>query len=527
MPYEITATKFRPQTFDELIGQEFVASTLKNSIQNKEIANAYLLSGPRGVGKTSAARVIAKALNCDEGPTGKPCNKCSNCVTITQGNNSDVIEIDGASNTSINDVRVIQEEIMYPPVNSKYKVYIIDEVHMLSKSAFNALLKTIEEPPEKVVFIFATTEVTKVLATIRSRCQQFNFRLIPSDLLYKSLIRVLDSYNVKYEEKAIRWVANQGQGSMRDSYTLLDQVTSFCDKDITLRKIQEKLGLVGEERLSNLVRGIIGKNRETIFLEYFSMIEKGISPDQIITELIEFFRNILLIKSNLSSNRFIGFNPELYDKKFAEIFSFEELENILEILFKSYEKIRITVDVQAEVEICLLRLLNYKDLIRPNQIITQLNLLKKVLLRETNAQFINDDAPTSIIQSNNKIEDASNEKEEKERSYNIKLDADKSEILKILKNKLSESHFQLASALNHIVLIEEKNNTMYLYFNHKMHFDIAKSNEDVLTQGAIEIIGSSYNKDFRIVVKYTEEKELTTTEINKQNIKEIFHGEEV
>src|SRR4030042_5150078 len=217
MSHDVTASKYRPQTFDELIGQEFVASSLKNSINNNKIANAYLLSGPRGVGKTSAARIIAKALNCKEGPTGSPCNKCDSCTTITQGYNTDVIEIDGASNTSINDIRVIQEEILYPPVNSKYKVYIIDEVHMLSKSAFNALLKTIEEPPEYVVFIFATTEVNKVLPTIRSRCQQFNFRLIPSELIYKLLKNVLSKYKIKYDEQAIIWIAKEGQGSMRDS----------------------------------------------------------------------------------------------------------------------------------------------------------------------------------------------------------------------------------------------------------------------------------------------------------------------
>jgi DNA polymerase-3 subunit gamma/tau len=533
MPHYVTATKFRPQTFDELIGQEFVVASLKNSISNNRIANAYLLSGPRGVGKTSIARIIAKALNCEKGPTENPCNKCDNCISISQGSNSDVIEIDGASNTSINDIRVIQEEILYAPVSSKHKVYIIDEVHMLSKSAFNALLKTIEEPPENVVFIFATTEVNKVLPTIRSRCQQFNFRLIPVDLIYKLLINVLDSYKIKYEEQAITWIAKEGQGSMRDSYTLLDQVISFCEGEITYKKIQTKLGLVGEEKVLSLVQGIINNKRELFFTEYYSMLEFGISPEQIVIELIDFFKTILLVKSNVTNKNILGKNITLFNKELINAFTFQEVENILEILFKTYESSRFSIDVQAEVELCLIKVLNYKELIRPRQIISELNILKQALLKKESTEAVSlkekkeanekkDENINSIVHENSKV---------KKEGRNIKLQAEKSEILKIIKAKLANSHFQLFTALNNVAVVEEKENTMYLYFTHRMHYDIAKDSEDLLTQEAISIIGEKYNKDFKIRVelknKENIESKATNSEVNIENVKNIFHGKEI
>lgn len=514
MSHDVTANKYRPQDFDELIGQEFVASSLKNSINNKRIANAYLLSGPRGVGKTSAARIIAKALNCKDGPTGSPCNKCDSCTTITQGYNTDVIEIDGASNTSINDIRVIQEEILYPPVNSKYKVYIIDEVHMLSKSAFNALLKTIEEPPEYVVFIFATTEINKVLPTIRSRCQQFNFRLIPSDLIFNSLVKVLSIQKVKFEENALTWIANEGNGSMRDAYTLLDQIISFCDNEITLKKIEDKLGIIGEEKISKLVNGIIQNNREIIFSEYFSILESGTSHEQIIIELIEFFRNILIIKSNISHNKFIGFNPKFYPDTIVDSFSFDDIENIIEILFNTYENSKNSINYQIEIETCLIKISNYKYLIRPKQVMMELNKIKNFLMgsnAETSKSEKNiiKDPPVKINENN------------------LKLNADKSEILKMIKTKISNKNFQLALALNNISFLEEKNNQMILFFSQKMHYDIAKANENLLTQEAINIIGEKYNKNFKIIVELKNNDKEPYTVNNKENIKQIFQGKEI
>ncbi|MDR3060287.1 MAG: DNA polymerase III subunit gamma/tau, partial [Prevotella sp.] len=245
MAYEVTATKRRPKTFDELAGQDFVAATLKSSIESGRIAHAYLFSGPRGCGKTSAARILARSLNCEKGPTVNPCGTCPSCREIARGANLDIIEIDGASNNSVDSVRQIRDEVIFPPQGGKKKIYIIDEVHMLTNNAFNALLKTIEEPPEYIVFIFATTEVHKVPATIRSRCQQFNFRLIPIETIQKILKDTCAEMGIEAEDEALFWIAKESTGSLRDAYTLFDQVASFSDGHIREQLIRDKLGLVG------------------------------------------------------------------------------------------------------------------------------------------------------------------------------------------------------------------------------------------------------------------------------------------
>lgn len=294
MSYEVTATRKRPQGFETLVGQDFVVSTLSSAVSSGRIAHAYLFSGPRGVGKTSAARLLAKALNCEKGPTPAPCGECSSCQEISRGNSLDVIEIDGASNTSVNDVREIKDEVLFAPNSGRYKVYIIDEVHMLSNSAFNALLKTIEEPPPYIVFIFATTEIHKVPATIRSRCQQFNFRLIQPETIKNKLAEAAAELQIEAEDEALFWIAKEATGSLRDAYTLFDQVASFSDKGITLEEIRQKLGLVGLERINGVAEALAEEDAGKAIELTESVLADGVAVEQFIIDLTEYFRNLLL-----------------------------------------------------------------------------------------------------------------------------------------------------------------------------------------------------------------------------------------
>ena len=356
MSYEVTATRRRPQKFDDLIGQEFVAETLKNSIKSGKIAHAYLFSGPRGCGKTSTARILAKALNCAEGPTDCPCGKCSNCQEITKGSSLDVIEIDGASNTSVENIRQIKDEVLFPPSNCRYKIYIIDEVHMLSTSAFNALLKTIEEPPPYVIFIFATTELQKVPATIKSRCQQFNFRLVAIDKVKQCLSDAANELNIQADDEALFWVARESTGSMRDAYTLFDQVVAFSDGHITYNKIRDKLGLVGIDRLNTLFEACANSQQEQVISLLDDFLQNGISLEQLISNSADYLRSLLLIKSGISKESLLGNNIERYSKIVLNAWNTIQIERALSIYLQLYRDIRYSISPRYEIELAFSRL---------------------------------------------------------------------------------------------------------------------------------------------------------------------------
>jgi DNA polymerase-3 subunit gamma/tau len=249
MSYTVFALKWRPKNFDEIIGQNHIVATLKNAILKNRLAHAYLFAGPRGVGKTSTARILAKALNCKVGPTAQPCLKCPSCNEIATGRSLDCIEIDGASNRGIDEIRVLRENVKFSPVGGKFKIYIIDEVHMLTQEAFNALLKTLEEPPEFVKFIFATTAPHKVIPTILSRCQRFDFRRIPALEISAQLERIASSEKVAVEEEVLFAIAKSSDGSLRDAESVLDQLISFSKEKISLKDVVSVLGLVEQESL--------------------------------------------------------------------------------------------------------------------------------------------------------------------------------------------------------------------------------------------------------------------------------------
>ena len=379
MSYEVTANRKRPSDFESLVGQEFVVTTLKNSLSQGRIAHAYLFAGPRGVGKTSAARILAKALNCEKGPTPNPCGICTQCKEIAQGSALDVIEIDGASNTSVNDVRQIKDEVLFAPASGRYKVYIIDEVHMLSNSAFNALLKTIEEPPPYIVFIFATTEIHKVPPTIRSRCQQFNFRLIPVETILTKLQEAASDLGIQAEEAALLWIAKEATGSLRDAYTIFDQVVSFAEGQLTLKKIQDKLGLTGFDRINTLVELLaLGKGNEALQL-FDQVITTGVAVEQFVIELTDYYRSLLFLKLGIQKPSLLGYTAERFSPTVLEALSVRQIEKALSLLLELYRNLRYSINGRFEAELVLSRLADLRNYLSREELLERILALRQEL----------------------------------------------------------------------------------------------------------------------------------------------------
>ena len=302
MEYQVLARKWRPKTFDDLIGQEHIVRTLTNAIQMDRIAHAYLFTGIRGVGKTSAARILAKALNCQDGPSATPKVDDPFCQEIDAGSFIDVLEIDGASNTGVDDVRELKENVQYLPSKGRYKIYIIDEVHMLSKAAFNALLKTLEEPPKGVVFIFATTEPNRLPETILSRCQRFDFKRVGRQIIASRLQHIAQQEGVEVSDAVLQEVARESQGSVRDALTLFDRLISFCGSEVDDEQARELLGLIDENMMRELLRFVVvGNTPEAIKLTH-SIYTSGYSMRRLLEGLMQEFRNALLLKVGLTAD---------------------------------------------------------------------------------------------------------------------------------------------------------------------------------------------------------------------------------
>ncbi len=360
MKYKSLYREYRPSSFNEIVGQDMIIKALTNSVKKNIISHAYLFAGSRGTGKTTTARVLAKAINClstDEAK--KPCNKCEMCFNISKNTSTDVIEFDAASNNGVNEIRDIRNNVQLLPFAAKYKIYIIDEVHMLSISAFNALLKTLEEPPEHVVFIFATTEFHKIPATIISRCQNYFFRLIDNSVLKAEICKILDQKSVEYEERAIHEIAVLANGSLRDALTILEQILLCTQKSITLEIIYEIFALVTENNKLELLKSIIDKNYESIFLQINQLVIANTDFKMLIKNIVDIFKESIEYKFTKNNKFLISIEQETADY-INNNFSFEQAQKIISILLKYYFEIKDANAPGAYFELAILEIMDNK-----------------------------------------------------------------------------------------------------------------------------------------------------------------------
>jgi DNA polymerase-3 subunit gamma/tau len=492
MAYQSLYRKWRPQVFEDIIGQKHITQTLVNAISLNRISHAYIFSGPRGVGKTTTARILAKSLNCEKGPTPHPCNKCERCIRITEGYSMDVIEIDGASNRGIDDIRDLRNKVKFAPAEGKYKVYIIDEVHMLTAEAFNALLKTLEEPPSHVIFIFATTAPHKIPNTILSRCQWFNFRRISVGDIINKLKMIIKDEKLEIDEQTLNIIARSSTGSMRDAESILDQIIAYCGKEITLQNVREVLGIIEEDVFFNFVDTII--NSDTVKgIEIVNRIaDLGGDASQFIKNLMEYVHNLSLIKVGKPEVlNFQGVFTEDRERllKQSKLIELRKLFNIVDYLAEVERKMKYTYNPWILLEMLVLKFTagedysskemekdqdeGYLDLSKNKDIVKSDNI--KVKTREE-------------ISPKKKIQDKTKEGsfiQTKEVSTNLDLN----QVWPIILNKLKKTKMSVYSFIivNNLITIED--DKLIIGFNKKYIFhkeSLEKKNNKTLLQELIK-----------------------------------------
>ncbi|MBT5969376.1 MAG: DNA polymerase III subunit gamma/tau [Nitrospina sp.] len=380
MDFQVSARKWRPQKFSELVGQEHIVRTLRNAIELDKLAQAYLFSGTRGVGKTTTARILAKAINCAKGPVAEPCDECDFCQEIKLGNSIDVREIDGASNNSVAEARELIETIQYAASSSRYKVYIIDEVHMLSKSAFNALLKTLEEPPPKVVFLFATTELSKIPETILSRCQCFEFKPLSQRQIIEQLKIICNQEGIEVNGLGLEKIAKSGAGSMRDAQSLLDQVIAYCGNKIENDSVEEVLGVVGRTTLEKLVEHLIKKDSVQLLETVQSIVTDGKDLNFLCRDLAEYMRNLTIVKLSKTPDVLLDIqvcNLQVLQAQ-SKNFHVDELQQMFSVLSRAEMEMKRSSLAQMIFEMSILRLAEIRPFHSIDDMIKAINSLEEV-----------------------------------------------------------------------------------------------------------------------------------------------------
>ncbi len=396
--FVVTARKWRPLNFSSVVGQEHITQTLKNAILSERVHHAYLFSGPRGVGKTTCARILARAINCLHPVDAEPCNECENCRGVLDSRSLDVIEIDGASNNSVEDIRKLRENAKYPPSLGRYKMYIIDEVHMLSTSAFNALLKTLEEPPPHLLFIFATTEPHKVPATILSRCQRFEFRSMEIETIVAQLKYIAEKEGIAIDRDSLLTIARKADGSMRDSQSIFDQVVAFCGKSVNYSEMSDALHLVDQEFFFRVSSAIHDKDIAEIFEITNQIVTKGYDLQECLSGLIEHFRNILTVKIT-GDNRYIGVRNSFTDRYATEAGGFTkgDLLRALQVLAQAEQAMRMAHQPKIKFELALVQLASMDTALDAGALVAALKELKTGI---KSGNFAAHQAPADLPKAN-------------------------------------------------------------------------------------------------------------------------------
>lgn len=547
MGFLVTALKWRPQKFSEIVGQEHISVTLKNAINNQRIAHAYIFTGPRGVGKTTSARIFARSINCMNPQDGEPCNECDICDSFKSGNSLDIIEIDGASNRRIDEIRTLRESVKYAPTKGKYKVYIIDEVHMLTTESFNALLKTLEEPPEHTIFIFATTDIHKVPLTIISRCQRYDFRRIELGTIKSLLAQIADAENIKIDDRSLTLIGKKADGALRDAESLFDQVVAFCGENVDAEVLSQMFNLIDEEIYFRISDAILTKDFSVAFDITQRIYDNGWNFIDFGDGLLEHFRNIMttVIRKDVKLIE----AAEVYHEKYlayAEKFSEADLLRITSFITKLQYELKQTSNQRLKVEISLCHLIGLEKSTSIKEVLEKLNS-GQIIATNSDTEKKNSNSINSSPQLNQMAEEELPAasiglvNQFKEHQANIKL-TDKPDIPQPEEEDSAKSTFQKPLNINPsdykktwLQLLEQvqyEKNMLYYPLQHakvnsfnqnKLDISILKTDEDQIERAKVYI-----NK---LVEEYFGKDTITclTADLNldRSELDPVIHGHHI
>jgi DNA polymerase-3 subunit gamma/tau len=559
MAFVVTARKWRPQIFSDVVGQEHITATLKNAIKSNRIAHAYLFTGPRGVGKTTTARILAKALNCQNPNDAEPCNECEMCNSIQNTQSLDIIEIDGASNRGIDEIRTLRDSVKYAPTKGKYKIYIIDEVHMLTKESFNAFLKTLEEPPSHTIFIFATTDIHKVPLTIISRCQRFDFRRIQLDTIKSLLSKIAEEEKIRIDDKTLTIIAKKADGALRDAESFFDQIVSFCGNDIESTAVAKMLNLIDDEIFFNISDAVLTKDFKAVFEVTKQIYDNGWNFIDFMDGLIEHFRNIMTVVLSKNTNQVEA--AEIYKTRYIDYinkFSEGDILRLFNFLNKAQQELKYSQNQRLKIEISLSHLIGLEKTATISDLISDLNSSKPSepatvseparnnysssgsASKNFTAPAVNNDRPISTASSAgniyikppviNNIEVA---------GFNFNNVVQKwAGFVEAISN---EKKFTFGSFIKDVKLVGLEGNKINIYSDYSESKKVIKFNEDYLLQKTLEFFGKKLTFQFSenpgdaaietpeisASIKGTDEQKESTGDPYIDAIKNELGGEEV